>query len=92
MYFDNRIRGLDWASNTDRLVVADARAKLYLLNSELTKKLDEYTGKPYDFNKKERIDPWVEEIKFSPDNRMIAYGCHGKSMYMEYVNLNGDKL
>ena len=23
---------------------------------------------------------------------MIVYGCHGKSMYMEYVKMNGDKL
>ena len=62
------------------------------MNPQLTKKYDEYKGKPYSFNQKEKKDPWVEEVKFSPDGRMIAYGCHGKSMYMEYVNVKGDKL
>lgn len=44
--------------------------------------LDEYTGKPYDFNKGQKIDPFIEDIKFSPDGKSIVYGCHGKSMYM----------
>jgi len=73
-------------------VIADARAKIYLFNKDLSAKYDEYTGKPYNFNKKEKIDPWVEDIKFSPNNQYIAYGCHGKSWYLEYIKAQGKKL
>lgn len=58
------------------------RAQLYLFNKSLTNKITEYKGKPFKFNEGAKIDPFVEDIKFSPDDRMIAYGCHGKSMYM----------
>lgn len=54
--------------------------------------LDEYTGKPYDFNKGQKIDPFIEDIKFSPDGKSIVYGCHGKSMYMQILDIAGTKL
>ena len=50
-YFKHKIRGIDWSNDGDKVVIADARAKLYLFNSQLTHQYDEYTGKPYDFNK-----------------------------------------
>jgi WD40 repeat protein len=52
----------------------------------------EYTGKPYTANKGKFSDGWVEEVKFSPDGQYIAYGTHGQSMVMEFLQMNGKKL
>ena len=92
MYLKDKIRGMDWSSDGDKIVVADVRAKVYMYSFTKDNLMlrCEHTGKPYDFNKKEKNDPWVEEIKFSPDSRMIAYGCHGKSMFMETLNVKGN--
>lgn len=65
-----------------KIAIADSRAKIYLYNHSLSTMLDSYEGKPYKENKDKKIDPFVEDIKFSPDCRMLAYGSHGQSLYM----------
>lgn len=94
LYLNNKVRGIDWSSDGDKVAVADARAQVFLYNIAKDQLVlrKEYTGKPFDFNKGAKIDPWVEDIKFSPNNQMLAYGCHGKSMYMETLNVKGNDL
>jgi WD40 repeat protein len=40
VYFDNKIRGIDWSSDGQLIVVADCRAKLFLFNNNLSKLQD----------------------------------------------------
>ena len=54
IYFDQKVRGIDWSSDGDKVVVADARSKLFMYAYGKDKLIakGEYTGKPYDFNAK----------------------------------------
>jgi hypothetical protein len=59
------VRGLDWAPDGSRVVVADSRARIYLFNNNLTTQItkEPYLGKPYQENIKtndqKKISPFV---------------------------------
>ena len=43
------------------------------------------------FATKKKKDAWVEDIKFSPDGRLIAYGTHGGLSPVEIVEITAQK-
>ena len=53
--------------------------------------LSEHSGKPAEENKA-GTKGFVEEIKFSPNNQYVVYGTHGKSMYAEFLRIEGKTI
>lgn len=77
--YENKVRGIDWSNDGQKIVVADSKAKIYLYDSSLSL-CDEYKGAPFKNNQSNSSsDGWVEEIKFAPNSELIAYGSHGIS-------------
>ncbi len=93
-YFSDKIRGLDWASDGSKIVVADDKARVYLYNgTNLQEKPILYEGQLFRKNNtKDSKGAFVEAIKFSPKNDMVAYGCHGQSATMQILDVNNKKL
>lgn len=76
-----KVRGIDWEqSQGELIVVADYKGKVYLFDSELNL-LDE--GKTKFSKTKPRQEPfWIEDIKFSPNGKYVAFGAHGGASHL----------
>ena len=75
------VRGLDWHKEANgHIIVGDYRGKIYLFDSDL-KLLDEARTR---FSKtKPRKEPfWIQDIKFSPDGKTVAFGAHGGASHV----------
>jgi WD40 repeat protein/Ca2+-binding EF-hand superfamily protein len=60
--------------------------KVIVFNGDLSRKITEYSST---FNK---VNQWVEDIKFSPSGKYIAIGAHGGASKIEIINWNNDKM
>lgn len=76
-----QVRGIDWEqSKGELIVVGDYKGKIYLFDTELNL-LDE--GKTKFSKTKPRQEPfWIEDIKFSPDGKYVAFGAHGGASHL----------
>ena len=73
LYFhESNVRAVDWSSDGELIVAASMAGEIMLFSNEL----DKYFSLTSTFVKK-GTDQWIEEIKFSPDSQMVAFGCHG---------------
>ena len=77
---------LDWSPDGNLLAVGDRNGSCLLLDANTLAVLGTYkgkfTGKPH---------AWIEDIKFSPDGRYIAYGTHGGLSPLEIVEVQPNK-
>jgi len=86
---DKKIRALDWASNDEFIVVGDYEGHIVLLDAKDLTKLDNYqfTRKVY-----AKISHWIEDLKISPDCKMVALGTHGGASKLDIIPIDGKKL
>ena len=71
---------LSWSPNGNLIVVGDRNGSIVLLDANNLQVKSTYNGSFA--NKK---DAWIEDIKFSPDGNLIAYGNHGGLSPIEIV-------
>ncbi len=86
-----QVRGVDWNQKPDgNIVVGDYRGMIYLFDSELNL-LDEAKTR---FSKtKPRQEPfWIQDIKFSPDGKWVAFGAHGGASRVLIHPVEGSKF
>lgn len=82
--FEDDIRSCDWASNAKFICVGGANGKAYNLDADSFEILGEVTSVLAGKSK----HCWIEDIKFSPDNSMFAFGTHGGLSKIEIVNVD----
>lgn len=87
--FDKIVRGIDWSPDGKSIVCADGMAQIRLLNTSLGE-IETYSGVPAKKNK--NGVGFVEEIKFSPDSKMVVYGTHGQSKTIEFLKVEGKSI
>lgn len=84
-YEKTDVRAVDWSSNASFIVAADVSGKIHLFTPDLDK-IDENQSS---FTKQGQ---WIEEIKFSPDSSMVAFGAHGGVSPLEVMLVSNNKL
>ena len=82
-FHSEEARAVDWSPSGDRIVIADVTGNIILYDSQL-EFLAEYKSV---FNKGKK-DNWIEDIKYSPNNQMIAYGAHGLPSPIEILQVD----
>jgi WD40 repeat protein len=82
---ENDLRGIDWSSNGEYIVAGDMKGKIILFDANL----NQLDAKQSSFTKK---DQWIEDIKFSPDSSLIAFGAHGGCSPIELFKVSNKKL
>ena len=85
----DQVRGVDWHKNGN-IVIGDYRGRIYLFDEELNL-LDQAKTK---FSRtKPRKEPfWIQDIKFSPDGKLVAFGAHGGASHVEIFSVEGSKF
>ena len=81
------IRSCDWSSNSKFICVGGVNGKAYNLNADTLEILGEITSVLASKARK-KGECWIEDIKFSPDNSMFAFGTHGGLSKVEIVNVD----
>ena len=84
-FHEDDIRGVDWSSNGDLIVAASVKGLIILLSPSL-EKLHELQSSFTSANQ------WIEDVKFSPDSSMVAFGAHGGRSPLELMKVEGNKL
>ena len=79
-------RGVDWSSDGKWIVAASINGEILLFNTDLD--TPQIIQSSFSNNGKQ----WIEEIKFSPDSTMVAFGAHGGASKLEILYLNNEKL
>lgn len=89
---DRRIRAVDWSRDGQLVAAADNRAELHLfsLYGNDLKPLLKAPFKTDISNSKK--DNWVEELKFSPNSKMLILGAHGPNLFPELIAVEKDSL
>lgn len=81
-----KCRAAAFSSSGTKLVFAGYEGKLFLYNGSLEKQYQQVeTGLT-------RANQWVEDIKFSPDDRYVAFGYHGGVSKVIIYQLKNSKL
>jgi len=66
--FAEDITALDWSPKDAKFIVAgDRKGNAFILDSETLEVLGQSSGK---------AKGWIEDIKFSPDGQLVAFGTH----------------
>ena len=84
--FSDDIKSCDWSSSGKYICVGGANGKAYNLNADTFEVLGEVTSVLA--NKSKHC--WIEDIKFSPDNSMFAFGTHGGLSKIEFVTVDAN--
>lgn len=80
---------MDWSKDGQLIVAADNKAEMYLfavIGAEL-KMLLKAPFKTEISNAKGKKDSWVEEVKFSPNGKMVVIGAHSVNLFPEIVGV-----
>lgn len=77
---------IDWSPDGTLIAVGDRNGTCLLLDANTLEVKHTYNGKFA--NKK---DAWIEDIKFSPTGKHIAYGNHGGLSPLEIVEVTAQK-
>lgn len=86
-FSESDVRAVDWSRDGQHIVAASVDGEIMLFNAELEKLFSLYSS----FTKK-KGEQWIEEIKFSPDTQMVAFGSHGGYSPVEVMLVKDNKL
>jgi WD40 repeat protein len=81
------VRSCDWSSNGKFICIGGVNGKAYNLNADTLEILGEVESVLASKARK-MGDCWIEDIKFSPDSSMFAFGTHGGLSKVEIVNVD----
>lgn len=82
---ERMVRALDWSSNGKFIIAGDYEAEILLIDAE---KFEIIARQKSSFN---RGKQWIEDLKISPDNTMIAFGTHMGVSKMEIMFVENDR-
>ena len=87
--FPNDITAVDWSSSGAFLIVGDRTGVIYSVMADTLKATDKANG--FLAGKK---NAWIEDLKISPDESMVAFGSHGGLSRLDLVKIinKGEKL
>ena len=86
LYFhESDIRAVDWSADGKLIVAASVVGEIILLSPTL----DHLDQRQSSFQGKNQ---WIEDIRFSPDCSMVAYGAHGGRSPIEILKVEANKL
>lgn len=93
--FEQDCRAVDWARTGKFLVMGDTKGKIFILDANTLqvlsslqssfKSVEQGKGRP-------ALDPWIEDIKISPNCQMVAFGAHAGASNVEIMAINNNKL
>lgn len=90
----NDVRAVHWGSSeqSDFLIVGDDLGFVHLLDSK-TLSVKATHNSHFTKLKARQSTYWIEDIKISPDGKMVAFGAHGGASKLEIVHvINGSKF
>jgi microtubule-associated protein-like 6 len=79
--FTDDLTALDWSSDGTFMVAGDRMGSIHLIDPKTLKKLGSVTTSLA----AKSNNAWVEDLKISPDNKMIVFGSHGGLSKLELV-------
>lgn len=87
-----QIRGVDWEKSSGELIiVGDYKGNIFLFNNKLELLSKEF--KTIFSKTKPRQEPyWIEDIKFSPNGKLVAFGAHGGPSHVEIYNIESNDI
>jgi len=84
------LRALDWDPKGEFVVAADMKGKIMLYSPDKLELLHHlqsiFTPSP------KKCDPWIEDIKVSPNSDVIAFGAHGGQPNIQLMGVKDSKL
>ena len=87
----NDARAIDWSKNGEIIVVADVKGVLHLLDCKTLSVICSYQS-IFKVDPKKRGDPWIEDLKLSPNSQMAALGAHGWNFNIEVVSVSNSSI
>ena len=93
--FENDCRAIDWANNGKFIILGDVKGKIYMLDANTLQQLHSLQSsfKSIEHGKgKNPTDPWIEDLKISPNSSMVAFGAHAGASNVEIMTINVNKL
>lgn len=86
IYSDEDCRALDWSSDGKLIIGAFTNGKIRLYNNNLDLVSEETS-------KFTNSSEWIEEIKFDPTCKMVAFGPHGNNGNVQIMSIvDGSKI
>ena len=85
---DKDFRAIDWSSDGSFIVAGSKFGKIYLISVDDMKIKDSFDSIFKNTNEKQ----WIQELKISPDSKMVAYGGHGSVSKVEVLNVENWKF
>ena len=77
-YLNVDARAVDWSPTGKTITIADMQGRLVMFNDDF----DELTTYKSSFEKKNQ---WIEDLKYSPNCQLLAFGAHGCPSPIEIV-------
>lgn len=81
--FQYDVTALDWSHDGTFIVVGDRKGQAHLIDPKSLQVLGTVGSKLT-----QGKHPWVEDIKISPDNKMVAFGTHDGLSNLEIVSVD----
>jgi len=81
---DKDFRAIDWSSDGNFIIIGSKFGKIYYISVEDMKIKESYESIFKNTDEKR----WIQELKISPNAKMVAYGAHGGSTQSKVEVLN----
>lgn len=84
----NDVKAVHWGTcdSGDFVIVGDDLGFVYLLDAK-TLQVKATHNSHFTKQKARQSTYWIEDVKISPDGKMIAFGAHGGASKLEIVNI-----
>ena len=70
--FEVDVKSLDWSADGQFIVAGTANGLVYSIDPLSLEKMSEVRS----YLHKQEVDPWIEDLKISPNCQMVAFGTH----------------